>query len=198
MDANEYVTHRNSDCSTQLLRLSVNVWWSLKHFFLLRGERRGGWDTWHLKGATVRKFWRFCSCHNFRIFVSFFEPSSVNTHSANRWTNASMLVYICLWLRVPPAILPTSLQTMQQCDHAAVKRRACANQLSFRYRAAISGNLKENKKKTKQNKTPKKNRFQNTICEKQINFYENLEILKKGRKKIKVFEHESSLISGIL
>ena len=41
---------------------------------------------------------------------------------------------------------------MQQCDHAAVKRRACANQLSFRYRAAISGNLKENKKK-KQNKT---------------------------------------------
>lgn len=87
---------------------------------------------------------------------------------------------------------------MQQCDHAAVKRRACANQLSFRYRAAISGNLKENKK-TKQNKTPKKHRFQNTICEKQINFYENLEILKKkGRKKIKVFEHESSLISGIL
>lgn len=88
---------------------------------------------------------------------------------------------------------------MQQCDHAAVKRRACANQLSFRYRAAISGNLKENKKR-KQNKTPKKHRFQNTICEKQINFYENLEILKKkkGRKKIKVFEHESSLISGIL
>ena len=72
---------------------------------------------------------------------------------------------------------------MQQCDHAAVKRRACANQLSFRYRAAISGNLKENKK-TKQNETPKKHRFQNTICEKQINFYENLEILKKeeGRK----------------
>ena len=72
---------------------------------------------------------------------------------------------------------------MQQCDHAAVKRRACANQLSFRYRAAISENLKENKK-TKQNKTPKKHRFQNTICEKQINFYENLEILKKeeGRK----------------
>ena len=153
MDANEYVTHRTSDCSTQLLRLSVNVWWSLKHFFLLKGERRGGWDTWPLKVATVRKFWRFCSCHNFRIFVSFFEPSSVNTHSANRWTNASTLVYICLWLRVPPAILPTSLQTMQQCDHAAVKRRACANQLSFRYRAAISGNLKENKKKTKQNKT---------------------------------------------
>lgn len=158
MDANEYVTHRSSDCNTQLLRLSVNVWWSLKHFFLLKGERRGGWDTWNLKVATVRKFWRFCSCHNFRIFVSFFEPSSVNTHSANRWTNASTLVYICLWLRVPPAILPTSLQTMQQCDHAAVKRRACANQLSFRYRAAISGNLKENKKqnKTKQNtkKTP--------------------------------------------
>ena len=73
---------------------------------------------------------------------------------------------------------------MQQCDHAAVKRRACANQLSFRYRAAISGNLKENKK-TKQNKTPKKHRFQNTICEKQINSYENLEILKEkkeGRK----------------
>ena len=58
----------------------------------------------------------------------------------------------------------------------------------------------QNKKnKTKQNKTPKKHRFQNKICEKQINFYENLEILKKkGRKKIKVFEHESSLISGIL
>ena len=177
MDANEYVTHRTSDCSTQLLRLSVNVWWSLKHFFLLKGERMGGWDTWHLKVATVRKFWRFCSCHNFRIFVSFFEPSS-----ANRWTNASTLVYIFLWLRVPPAILPTSLQTMQQCDHAAVKRRACANQLSFRYRAAISGNLKENKK-TKQNKTPKKHRFQNPICEKQINFYENLEILKKKKRK---------------
>lgn len=152
-------------------------------FFSWKG-RRGGWDTWHLKVATVRKFWRFCSCHNFRIFVSFFEPSSVNTHSANRWTNASTLVYIFLWLRVPPAILPTSLQTMQQCDHAAVKRRACANQLSFRYRAAFSGNLKENKK-TKQNKTSKKHRFQNTICEKQINSYENLEILKKkkeGRK----------------
>ena len=150
MDANEYVTHRTSDCSTQLLRLSVNVGWSLKHFFLLRGGRRGGWDTWHLKVATVRKFWRFCSCHNFRIFVSFFEPSSVNTHSANRWTNASMLVYIFLWLRVPPAILPTSLQTMQKCDHTAVKPRACANQLSFRYRAAISrGNLKENQKQNK-------------------------------------------------
>ena len=160
MDANEYVTRRTSDCSTQLLRLSVNVWWSLKHFFLLRGERRGGWDTWHLKVATVRKFWRFCWCHNFRIFVSFFEPSSVNTHSANRWINASTLVYICLWLRVPPAILPTSLQTMQQCDHTAVKPRACANQLSFRYCAAISrGNLKENKTKKIEKKNQKNTGF---------------------------------------
>ena len=157
MDANEYVTHRNSDCSTQLLRLSVNVWWSLKHFFLLKGERRGGWDTWNLKVATVRKFWRFCSCHNFRIFVSFFEPSSVNTHSANRWTNASMLVYICLWLRVPPAILPTSLQTMQQCDHAAVKRRACKSvKLSLPRGHFRKLKRKQKKNKTKQNtkKTP--------------------------------------------
>ena len=130
------------------------MWWSLKHFFLLKGERRGGWDTWHLKVATVRKFWRFCSCHNFRIFVSFFEPSSVNTHSANRWTYASTLVYICLWLRVPPAILPTSLQTMQQCDHAAVKRRACANQLSHFRKLKRKQKNKTKQNKTKHQKTP--------------------------------------------